>query len=508
MDNPDRQKLAPATFSALKWSYVGTAVKVISQILIGVVLARLLGPEPFGLVAVSWIVISLGNLVADFGFGAALVQRKTISDEEVRYAFTIQVLIGVGLALIIVGSAGLIAQLFKQQQVIPVMRALSPIFIMQAFGQTAISLLRRNLDFKWLQLAQVLSYVLSFIALGIPLAYLGFGVWSLVIAQLSQSLLYTLFTYFRVRHSIKPLLTSSAGLFNFGSKVMGTNLFNWAIQNMDNAFVGRFFGVASLGLYNRAYTLMTAPMGNIVTVLQGVLFPAYSRAQEETDVLKRVYLASVGIISMIALPVFGTVAVIPHTVIEGLYGNRWIDAAPLLVPLALAMPFHAVMALAGPLIWGRGKVGLELRVQSIIAVLFVFMLVITSKISVVALAWGVFGIYVVRFILMTWVVLKIVDASWYKMLTALRGGALALMGTASVVLGAESAMLSYNIPSLVRLFSEFFAAGSVLFLIVLAFPRYLVAAEVVWLFDRFSNKVPQVFRPFLSRLQLVKAYRL
>ncbi|MBE0446821.1 MAG: lipopolysaccharide biosynthesis protein [Actinobacteria bacterium] len=504
MNDLNRHGLAQATFSALKWGYVGTAVKVVAQMLIGVVLARLLGPEPFGLVAVSWIVIGLGGLVSDFGFGAALVQRKTISEVEIRYVFTIQVLIGIGLTLIIAIAATQIAQVFNQQQIIPVMRALSLIFFIQAFSQTAVSLLRRNLDLKGIQLAQVMSYILSYIMLGIPLAYFGFGVWSLILAQLSQSLLYTAFTYLRARHPVKPLFRTSIGLFNFGSKVMGANIFNWSIQNMDNAFVGKFFGVASLGLYSRTYTLMIVPLNNVVTVLQGVLFPAYSKAQEETEMLKRVYLASVGVIAMIVLPLFGSVAAIPHTVIEGLYGEKWLGAVPILVPIALAMPFHAIMSLAGPLIWGKGKVGKELVVQAITAALFISVLLVTSKISLVTLAWGVFGVYVVRFFLMTRAVLRLVDASWPKMLMALRGGVLILAGTTLAARGMDSAILSYSIASPIRLFGDVSAAGVALCLMFLLFPRYLITEEIAWLFGRFSHKIPRIFRSFLSRIRLVE----
>jgi len=504
MNDLNRRGLAQATFSALKWGYGGTAVKVVSQMLIGIVLARLLGPEPFGLVAVSWLVIGLGGLVSDFGFGAALVQRKTISEEEIRYAFTIQVLIGIGLTLIVAIAATPIALIFNQHQVVPVLRALSLIFFIQAFSQTAVSLLRRNLDLKGIQLAQVMSYTLSYIVLGIPLAFLGFGVWSLIAAQLSQSLLYTAFTYLRARHPVKPLFNTSVGLFSFGSKVMGTNILNWSIQNMDNAFVGKFFGVASLGLYSRTYTLMVMPLNSIVTVLQGVLFPAYSKAQEETETLKRAYLASVGVIAMIVLPLFGSIAIIPHTVIEGLYGEKWLGAVPILVPVALAMPFLAIMALAGPLIWGKGKVGKELVIQAITAMLFVLVLLVTSKISLVTLAWGMFGVYVVRFFLMTRAVLRLVGASWFRMLVTLRGGVLISAGTALAAIGMDSATLSYNVSSPIRLLGDVSAAGAALFLTFLLIPKYLITEEIAWLFGRFSNKIPQAFRSLLARVRLVE----
>ena len=497
MNNSSRQELTQATFTALKWSYGSTVIKVISQMLIGVVLARLLGPKPFGLVAVAWIVIGFGNLIADFGFGAALVQRKEVSEREVRYAFTIQVLIGVALTLVIASSAGLIAQLFRQPPLVPVIQVLSLIFAIQAFSQTAVSLLKRDLNFKYLRLAELLSYVLAFILLGIPLAYLGYGVWSLIAAQLAQSMLYSVLIYGRVRHPIKLTLSLSSNLLGFGSRVMGTNILNWIIENMDNAFVGRFFGVYSLGLYNRAYSLMTAPTSSFITVLQGVLFPAYSRAQDETKTISRVYIASAGVTSLVVLPIFCSVAVVPRTVIQGLYGNRWLGAAPLLVPLALAVPFHAVMALAGPLIWGKGKVGRELAMQGIVAVLFLFVLLVTSKLTVLILAWGVFGVYAVRFVLMTWAALRVINASWRSLFCEIRGGAILGLWASVLIWGVEKALLTFNMPVAVRLVIDILATGVGTIGIVLIIPSLLFSAETVWLISRFSGSIPVAIRSFI-----------
>ncbi|MDO8577773.1 MAG: oligosaccharide flippase family protein, partial [Dehalococcoidales bacterium] len=125
MANPfphDRRNLSDRSLSALKWNYVGVAAKILAQLLIGVLLARLLGPEPFGLVAMAWIIIGLGNLLADFGLGAALVQRKEITDLEVRYVFTAQVIFGFVLTGIVAASAGLMAYVFKRADIVPVVQ--------------------------------------------------------------------------------------------------------------------------------------------------------------------------------------------------------------------------------------------------------------------------------------------------------------------------------------------------------------------------------------------------
>lgn len=502
MSDEKRKGLAETAFAALRWNYAGALTRTVCQLVIVTVLARILGPEPFGLVAAAWLVISLGNLVADFGFGAVLVQRRSISEEEIRYVFTVQVLIGVAMSVLVAGSAGLIARAFGQMDLVPVVRTLALFFVIQALGQTSFSLLRRNLDFKRLQFAHVTSYLLAFVLLGIPLALLDFGVWSLVVAQLSQITFYTTLAFLRVRHPIRPLLGFHAtDLFDFGFKVMGVNILNWSIISMDSLFVGRFFGMVNLGLYNRAYTLMVAPMNSLVTVLQQVLFSASSKSQDENVVLKQGYLASAGALSLVVLPVFGCVAIVPQTVIEGLYGDRWLDAVPLLVPLALAMPFHAVMAVAGPVIWSKGQAGKELRVQAVVAALLVGVLLLTSQMSMIALAWGVFAVYVVRSVLMTSAVLRTVGATWREVRGALRGGVLILFATAPAVLATNYLLGAYGAAPFVRLLSDSIAGAVVAIVLLAAVPRFVFPEEVIRGLNLVAHKLPPVLRRFLKRAE-------
>src|SRR5919201_6189643 len=121
--------LASSAWSGLMWNYLGVAARFVSSFVIGVVLARLLDPKPFGQVAITWIVIGLGNLVADFGFGAALVQRQEISKESIRFVFTVQMAIGAAMTALVIALAPLLASLFGQPEVTPVLRALAWIFL-------------------------------------------------------------------------------------------------------------------------------------------------------------------------------------------------------------------------------------------------------------------------------------------------------------------------------------------------------------------------------------------
>ena len=127
----DSDNIGDRSFNALVWNYIGSAIRMSSQLIIGVVLARLLGPEAFGVVAIGWLMIGLGNLVADFGLGSALIQNKTLVDVDIRFTFTVQVILGITLTVVGYFSANSIAIFFHHAEAGPVIQAMAFLFLLQ-----------------------------------------------------------------------------------------------------------------------------------------------------------------------------------------------------------------------------------------------------------------------------------------------------------------------------------------------------------------------------------------
>jgi O-antigen/teichoic acid export membrane protein len=497
----NQERLADTTLTALKWGYLGTVARAVSSLAVGIVLARLLGPEPFGLLAGAMLIIGLGNLVADLGMGPALVQSEVISDCHIRSAFTIQICMGIGLMVALNLFAPLIAAAFKQPQLSLVVRTLSVVFLFQAFGVVAISLLRRQMDFKRIQIVQVCSYMLGFFILGVPLAILGLGIWSLVIAQIVQAAFFSLLCYLQVQHVLKPSFElPSNGLFRFGSKVLLTNIINWTISNIDNFFIGHFFDIVSLGLYSRVYILVTTPMHNLVVTLQNVMFPAYTRMRNDQQTIGRLYLACVGAISMLMLPVYGCMALVPSTVIRGIFGERWEAAVPLLIPLALAMPFHAVMALGGPLLWACNRVEREFRAQLFTALALVGTLLLTSRVSLTVMAWGVLAISIFRFVLVTHASLQSVGVRWLRLFNAMRGGAVLLIPTGAMIYLCDYTLTSPAGPVLLRLGLDAIMGASAFFGVFLLAPEAVFSLETRWIAEQLANRMPSRIQPLIRRI--------
>lgn len=386
---------------ALKWNYIGNVLRSLSQFVIGILLARLLGPEPFGIVAVAWIILGVGNLFADLGFGAALVQRASLSKSDLRFIFTCQMGFACCLTLAGVVCADAIAGYFHKPEAAPVIQAMFFLFIFQSLGQTAAAMLRRALDFKTLQQITIVSYLAGYVGVGIPAACLGLGVWSLVAAQAIQCLLNALLL---IRATAVPMaLCFTPGdpdIVRFGLKVTAANLSSWSISNLDVVFIGRAFGLVELGLYNRALSLVNMPMSVITTGFQGVLFAACARTQGDSAAIRRLYLETTAAVAVICFPLFLTAAVVPETLVLALYGPKWAASIPLVTPLTLAVLVNALLAIKGPILMAGNRVGVELRNQVYTVLMFVPALLVAAQYSMVAVAWAVLATYVARWLLL------------------------------------------------------------------------------------------------------------
>lgn len=462
------QPPAPAPGSgwlALKWNYIGNILRSLCQFAIGILLARMLGPEPFGIVAIAWIVLGFANLVADLGFGAALVQRDALAPSDVQFIFTCQMAFALLLTLIGVGSAAAIAAGFHKPEATLVIQAMFLLFVFQAVGQTAAAMLRRALNFKTLQQITIASYLAGYLCVGIPAAYAGLGVWSLVAAQAVQVLLnaFLLIRVTRVplRLRFKP---HDPTIVRFGLKVTAANLSSWAISNLDVVLIGRAFGAVDLGLYNRVLNLVNMPMSIITTGFQGVLFAACARAQRDREAIKRIYLETNAAVAFLCFPLFLTAALLPETLVLALYGPLWSAAVPVVTPLALAVLVNALLAIKGPILMAGDRVHVELRNQVFTVLMFVPALLVAIRYSLAAVAWAVLLTYIARWVLLAIDTLRFTGASVGEYAATFRtpllcGGCVSIM---AMLADRSLSTLAPWVGPLLRLFIVAAIAGLVL----------------------------------------------
>lgn len=458
----------------MAWSYAGAAAKVLAQLVIQVGLARVLGPASFGQAGMAMIVLGLGWLLADGGFGSALIQRPKLCDADIAYALGWVVLLSGGIGIGLLLAAPLLATAFGDQNLTPLFRASAVLVPLQALSNIPMSLLRRELEMKRQQLIQVASYVLGMGGVGLALALQGLGAWSLIGGFAAQTLIVLCVGYFFVRHPLRMSLTGDPGLRNFGLHVMGTNVANWAIDNLDRIIVGRIWGQAALGGYSAMANLSHAPIGMLVGSVQSVVFASTSRAQHDKAAVATGFLAAGSLVLLITGPVFCYVGLNATWVVTLLYGEHWLDASALFAAFCATIPSYALLSVAGPALWGLGAAKSELKVQ-LVAVAFLlagFALLADTRLAVAV--WIVPAVYAGRAVFVSAALASRLAIAPARVFRIAGGGALLALAVGSADLIASGIV---GDPAARALLGAALALGIVAVL-VCAVPRWIFAPEL------------------------------
>lgn len=391
MKAEESRSLGSRSLAAAAWSVAGTVLRLASQLIAQIVLARIIGPEQYGIFAICVVVVSFAGFFADAGIASALVQRERVTQGDVRFAFSLQVLAGSAVGMVLVLLAEPLAGFFGEERAAPVIRVLALVCVINALAAVSLKLLARDMRFKSIQRAQVYGYFVGYILVAVPMAWYGAGVWSLVAAWLVQASFGLVIAYGKVRHSLRPLFRHEGGrgLATWGLGALANNLVTWWVICVDRIMVGRFLPTYAIGLYSIAYNLVSTPTFQLTSTLQQVLFSASARVQSDKAKLQRAMVNLLTAVGFVCFPVFMVLAANAHTTIEALYGPRWIESGEMLVPLCLTMPFLAINGVSTSLTWGAGRIMRDLRVQAVFAVVITSLLYLLAQHSAVAVAWGV-----------------------------------------------------------------------------------------------------------------------
>lgn len=493
--NSDRTVLLGKAMRAFKWNVLGVLARILLQFGAMVVLARLIDPAGFGFFGGSLLVYGLAVLMADLGLGMALVQREQLSEDIRRTAWGHILLSHAVMAAAVYWGAPWFAALLDAPDLQDGIRGMALAILITAFIVLPAAELRRRIDFRRIQMAQVVGYFAGFVLTAMPLALLGWGGWSLIAALLVQQLVMAAICAQAAPQPLRPRWKRlPAGLPAFGLRVVGSNLANWVTENLDNLLIARFKGLAALGMYSVSYSLARTPVNHVVNTIQQVVFATSSRAQEDHASLARGYLALLKAVALVTLPVFFGAAVVADSVIAGLYGARWSAAGPVFAALCVAMPFHALMAVAGPILWGRGRTGVELKVQIAVAVALLVVLMLLIRYSLTVLAWGVCAVYAVRAIWMTAALARELDIPLARIVRALRSPLLVTAAAMFLLAGIEILLTGMHAGAVLRLAGLIGAAGAGLLLVGVLWPRQVLGDELAFLVARL---------PLLQRLSAI-----
>ena len=433
------ESLTIKTARAAHWRLGGAAVGALSQLVVGVLLARVLTPADFGVTALAFVVLGLARPLADFGVGGAIVQRDAISDRHIRIAFTFSTLLGCAVAAALVMAAPIGAALMHDDRVTPVLRALSIGFAIRGPAIVADALLRRDLDFRRHVLIETGSNILGYGGVAVSLALLGYGVWSLVWGSLVEALLSSGAQLAATRHDVRPLLARRelAQLLGFGAGATLSSWANYVALNADYVVVGRAMGAANLGLYVRAYGLMKTPHTYAAAVLSRVMFPAFARVQSEPARLRRGYLLLTEVTAMIAGPSLGALVVVAPHFVRSLYGPQWSGVVWPLQILCLAGYLRALYHLGGVVAQSVGRVYAELWREVVYSVLVIAGALFGSRYGLPGVAFGVSVAIAYMFVACGNLALSATEGTWSVYLRVQRGAVLTTAATVAAALAVR-----------------------------------------------------------------------
>jgi O-antigen/teichoic acid export membrane protein len=352
------------------WSVVGSGATQILQLVVGVVLARLLGREAFGLLSMAMVVTGLAQVVSEAGLGPVLVQRQELPRRLLDTVFWAGLLLGLSEMGLLWISAPAVAGLLRAPAVAGVLRGCAPVLLLGPVGLVHRWLLARDLGFRALARIEVLA-ALAGAAAALALAFRGAGVEALV-ARVTVTAAATAALAW-LTHPWRPALcwdgAALRAVLPYGSGVIGTEILNQAAQNVDFFLVGRYLGAGPLGEYSLAYSLATLPQGRLGPLLARVMFPVFSRAQEDDAALRRGYTRFVAVMAAVSFPLLTFLAVLGPTLLPVVYGTQWRGAVRPLPALCAAGAAYALATTVGSLYRAKGRPDLELLTTAVRACL-------------------------------------------------------------------------------------------------------------------------------------------
>lgn len=464
--------LAHRAVGGMIWVAWGSAAMAVLQLVVVALLSRLLKAEDFGVVTAALFFIGFSLIFSQLGLGPALVHRPDLQPRHISTAFFASAGFGLLIAAILWLLAPAIASFYRMDALVPVVRVLALGFPINGISSVAENMVQRQFRFRLLANTNVLAYGLGYGLIGVVLALLGWGVWALVLAQLSQTVLRTVLLCRAAPPLLHPRPTRKAfsELIDYGVG-QSAGRFAWFLANQaDNLVVGRWLGAAALGFYGRAYQLMAAPTSALGDVLDKVLFPTMAHVQHDTRRLASAYLQGCALIALVTVPTGVVAAVLAPELVRVFLGRDWQAAVAPFQVLALGMMFRTSHRMSDSLARATGRVYRRAWRQAMYAVLVFAGALIGQLWGVVGVAVGVLGALLVNYLLMAHLSLSVGQISWAAFVRA-QAPAFAL----AVILGGAAAAASagshhLGLPPLIGLMAGGAAALGTAALVIWARP--------------------------------------
>ena len=448
-------RLRSQVFRGIAWKIASQLVRQGSRAIVAIILARLLAPHDFGLAAMVVVLSGLVLIFSDLALGAALVQRRNLTEKDRSTVFWTSLVAGVVFTLVGVGCSGLVADFYGEPGVQPLFAALSLSFFITALATVQSALLTREMDFRSLELRQIAGTLVGAVV-GITAAVMGLGAWAIIAQQLTIACVSTilLWRFCEWKPRFRYSWASFRDLGAFGGRVFGTRLLFYANRSADVLLIGRFLGAAAVGAYSIAYSVILFPFNQIAGPIQEVLYPAFSKMQDDPGRMAAVWIGVNRVVGAVTIPSLVGLVIVAPDFVTVILGNKWDAAVPVMQILAWVGLLQSLQRLNSSILEARNRTKTLFRYSIIVLV--------ASLVGFIGgLHWGIVGVAIGYAISSTivepyysWLTARALDTSLWTFVRGLSGVVIASAVMGVCVLVARMLLVDAGAPAAVALIVE------------------------------------------------------
>jgi O-antigen/teichoic acid export membrane protein len=409
--------LKSKALGAVVWSAAENLSSQGARFVIGIILARLLRPDEFGLIGMLAIFISIARMIADCGFGQALIQKQDATRRDESSVFYVSLVLGFLGATTLFLAAPLIAAFYRQPQLLSLTRIMAWLVFINAFGVIQTNLLTKKMDFKTQLKVSVVSTLVGGIV-AIIMAARGCGVISLAVQVLVGDSLRTVLLW--LAHGWRPAaefsFASVRKMFSFSSRLLASYFLNAIFQNIYSLLIGKIFDARALGFYSRAKNMQQLPAESLSSIVNRVSFPLFSVVQGDKPHLKRAVRKALTSVAFINFPLLTGLACVSAPLVKILLTDKWLPCVPLLQLLCGAgvlYPLHVIHLSA---LIAQGRSDLYFRLEVMKKCLVVVGILLTFHWGVKAMILGEVAVSIVCYFLNAFYTVRLISYSWLEQL--------------------------------------------------------------------------------------------
>ena len=370
--------------SGFVWTFAQQFGNQLIGFVISIILARLLLPEEFGLIGMIAIFVAVSRVLIESGLTQSIIRSDNLDQEDYSTVFFFNLIASILIYLVVYLLAPFIAEFYNQEILTGIIRLFCLSFIIDAFASVQLARLTKLLNFKTQALVAIPSTVFAGIV-GVSLAYLGYGVWSLVWSNIASSIVFSaqIWLYSKWTPSLVFNVFKFKKHFNFGYKISLSSLLNKIFDNIYLIIIGKFFSASQVGYYTRAETMKQLPVKNISSALNKITFPLFASIKDDNERLKRVYRQLMQMVVYVIAPVVIFLAVLAEPIFRLLFTEKWLPAVPFFQILCITGILYPIHAYNLNVLKVKGRSDLYLRLA-----------IIKKAFTVVGILIGIqFGIY-------------------------------------------------------------------------------------------------------------------